>query len=113
MEPNQTPDTPDELIKRFKERQAEGEDTQGYTQRQRQLVESLLDSEDDELFNEAFHKQLLLDLVSFMHDWHMRSTARRFSQGEFEEALVWLQDTNRLGLIQAQIEAIAVSVQNQ
>ena len=113
MEPNQTPDTPDELIKRFVERRAGHEDARGYTQRQKQLVDSLIDSEDDELFNEAFHKQLLLDLVSFMHDWHMRSTARRFSQGHFEEALVWLQDTSRLSLIQAQIEAIEVSAQSQ
>lgn len=113
MEPNQTPDTPDELIKRFVERRGEHEDARGYTRRQKQLVDSLLDSDDDELFNEAFHKQLLLDLVSFMHDWHMRSTARRFSQGQFEEALIWLQDTSRLSMIQAQIEAIEVFVQSQ
>jgi len=104
-----TPNSPDELVKRFSERQSELEQAAGYTRRQKQLIDSLLDSDDDELFNEQYHKRLLIELVGFMHDPHLRSTARRLREGDFESALLWLQDSTRLSLIQAQIEGIAIS----
>ena len=109
MQPDPTPNSPDELMKRFKDRQSELKRTSGYTLRQKQLVDSLLDTDDEELFDEGFHKRLLIEIVSFMHDWHMRTTARRFQQGDIPSALLWLQDTTRLSQIQAQIEAIEVS----
>jgi hypothetical protein len=108
MQPEPTPNSPDELMKRFSNRQSELQQASGYTQRQKQLVDSLLDSDDDELFDEGFHKKLLIELIGFMHDWHMRSTTRRFQEGDIPAALLWLQDTTRLSLIQAQIEAIEV-----
>ena len=92
MQPEPTTNGPDELIKRFSNRQLELLQASGYTQRQRQLVDCLLDSDDDELFNERFHKRLLIELVGFMHDWHMRSTARRFQESDVSSALLWLQD---------------------
>jgi hypothetical protein len=64
----------------------------GYTLRQKQLIDSLLDTDDEELFDEGFHKRLLIELVSFMHDWHLRTTARRFQDGDIPSALLWLQD---------------------
>lgn len=109
MQSDSTPNSPDELVKRFSERQSELEQAAGYTRRQKQLLDSLLDSDDDELFNERFHKRLLIELVGFMHDFHLRSTARRLREGDFESALLWLQDSTRLSLIQAQIEGIAIS----
>lgn len=109
MQPEPTPNSPDELMKRFIESQPKLEEASGYTLRQKQLIDSLLDSDDKELFDERFHKKLLIELVSFMHDWHMRSTARRLREGDFESAMLWIQDTTRLSLIQAQIEAIEVT----
>lgn len=109
MQPDLTPNSPDELLKRFSDRQSELRQASGFSTRQKQLVDALLDSDDDELFDEAFHKKLLLELVSFMHDWHLRTTARRFREGDFESAVLWLQDTTRLSLIQAQAEAIEIS----
>jgi hypothetical protein len=108
MHSDSTPNSPDELMKRFRIRQSELQQASGYTQRQKLLVDSLLDTDDDELFDEGFHKKLLIELISFMHDWHMRSTTRRFQEGDIPAALLWLQDTTRLSLIQAQIEAIEV-----
>ena len=112
MHSDSTPNSPDELMKRFSNRQSELQQASGYTQRQKQLVDSLLDSDDDELFDERFHKRLLIELVGFMHDWHMRSTARRFQEGDVSSALLWLQDATRLSLIQTQIEAIEVTGSN-
>jgi len=109
VEAEPTPNSPDELIKRFSSRQSELQKASGYTQRQNQLIESLLDTDDEELFDEDFHKRLLVELVSFMHDWHMRITARRFQEGDIPSALIWLQDATRLSQIQAQIEAIEVT----
>ena len=109
MELESTPNSPDELMKRFSNRQSKLQQSSGYTQRQKHLVDSLLDSDDDELFDERFHKRLLIELVSFMHDWHLRITARRFEDGEISSALLWLQDATRLSQIQAQIEAIEVT----
>jgi len=109
MQSDPTPNSPDELMKRFSERQAELRKESGYSARQKQLVDSLLDTDDEELFDEAFHKQLLIELVSFMHDWHMRTTARCLRGGDFESALLWLQDATRLSLIQAQVEAIEIA----
>jgi|GEM_PF-4864698 len=76
MQSDSTPNSPDELVKRLSERQSELEQAAGYTRRQKQLLDSLLDSDDEELFNERFHKRLLIELVGFMHDFHLRSTAR-------------------------------------
>jgi len=112
MQPEPTPNSPDELMERFSNRQSELQQASGYTQRQKQLVDSLLDSDDDELFNERFHKRLLIELVGFMHDWHMRSPARRFQEGDVSSALLCLQDATRLSLIQDQIEAIEVTGSN-
>jgi len=109
MESDPTPNSPDELMKRFSERQAELRKASGYSTRQKQLIDSLLDSDNEELFDEAFHKKLLIELLSFMHDWHMRATARRLREGDFESALLWLQDATRLSLIQAQVEAIEIA----
>lgn len=108
MHSDSTPNSPDELMKQFSNRQSELQQASGYTQRQKQLVDSLIDSDDDELFDEGFHKKLLIVLISFMHDWHMRSRTRRFQEGDIPAALLWLQDPTRLSLIQAQIEAIEV-----
>ena len=96
-------------MKRFNDRQSELKKASGYTLRQKQLIDSLLDTDDEELFDEGFHKRLLIELVSFMHDWHLRTTARRFQDGEIPSALLWLQDATRLSQIQAQIEAIEVA----
>ena len=112
MELESTPNSPDELMKRFSDRQSELRRTSGYTLRQKQLIDSLLDTDDEELFDEDFHKRLLVELVSFMHDWHLRITARRFHEGDIPSALIWLQDATRLSQIQAQIEAIDVSSSN-
>ena len=109
MQPDPTPNSPDELMKRFRDRQSELQRDSGYTQRQKQLIDSLLDTDDEELFDEGFHKRLLIELVSFMHDWHLRTTARRFQEGDIPSALPWLQDAMRLSQIQAQIEAIEVA----
>jgi hypothetical protein len=109
MQSDSTPNSPDELMKRFSDRQSELEQVGNYTRRQKQLIDSLLDSDDDELFNERFHKRLLIEVVGFMHDYHMRSTARRLREGDFETALLWLQDSTRLSLIQAQIKGIEIS----
>ena len=68
VQPEPTPNGPEELIKRFSNRQSELQQASGYTQRQKQLVDWLLDSDDDELFDERFHKRLLIVLVGFMHD---------------------------------------------
>ena len=108
MQPDPTPNSP-ELMKRFSNRQSEMRRISGYTLRQKQLIDSLLDTDDEELFNEGFQKRLLIELVSFMHDWHLRTTARRFQDGDIPSALLWLQDTTRLSQIQAQIEAIEVA----
>ena len=109
LQPDSTPNSPDELMKRFSDRQSEMRRISGYTLRQKQLIDSLLDTDDEELFDEGFHKRLLIELVSFMHDWHLRTTARRFQDGDIPSALLWLQDTTRLSQIQAQIEAIEVA----
>ena len=109
MLPEPTPNSPDELMRRISTCHSGQQQGHGYTLRQKQLVDSLLDTDDEELFDEGFHKRLLIEIVSFMHDWHMRTTARRFQQGDIPSALLWLQDTTRLSQIQAQIEAIEVS----
>jgi len=109
LQPDSTPNSPDELMKRFSDRQSEMRRISGYTLRQKQLIDSLLDTDEEELFDEGFHKRLLVELVSFMHDWHLRTTARRFQDGDIPSALLWLQDTTRLSQIQAQIEAIEVA----
>ena len=97
-------------MKRFNDRQSELKRASGYnTLRQKQLIDSLLDSEDEELFDEGFHKRLLIEIVSSMHDWHLRTTARRFQVGDILSARLWLQDATRLSQIQAQIEAIKVA----
>ena len=96
-------------MKRFNDRQSELIRTSGYTLRQKRLIDSLLDSADEELFDEGFHKRLLIEIVSFMHDWHLRTTARRFQDWDIPSALLWLQDATRLSQIQAQIEAIEVA----
>ncbi len=96
-------------MKRFNDRQSELNKASVYTLRQKQLIDSLLDSADEELFDESFHKRLLIEIVSFMHDWHLRTTARRFKDGDIPSALLWLQDATRLSQIQAQIEAIEVA----
>jgi hypothetical protein len=109
LQPDSTPNSPDELMKRFSDRQSEMRRISGYTLRQKQLIDSLLDTDDEELFDEGFHKRLLVELVSFMHDWHLRTTARRFQDGDIPSALLWLQDSTRLSQIQAQMEAIEVA----
>ena len=109
MQPEPTPNSPDELMKRFSDRQSRLQEASGYTQRQKQLIDSLLNNDDEELFNERFHKKLLIELVSFMHDWHRSTTAKRLREGDFESAMLWIQDTTRLSMIRAQIEAIEVT----
>ena len=44
-----------------------------------------------------------------MHDWHMCTTAKRLRDGDFESAMLWIQDTTRLSMIRAQIEGIEVT----
>ena len=109
MQPEPTPNSPDELMKRFSDRQSRLQEASGYTQRQKHLIDSLLNNDDEELFNERFHKKLLIELVSFMHDWHRSTTAKRLREGDFESAMLWIQDTTRLSMIRAQIEAIEVT----
>ena len=108
-QPEPTPNSPDELMKRFSYRQSSLQEASGYTQRQKQLIDSLLNNDDEELFNERFHKKLLIELLSFMHDWHMCTTAKRLRDGDFESAMLWIQDTTRLSMIRAQIEGIEVT----
>jgi hypothetical protein len=83
--------------------------TSGSTPRQKKLIDSLLETDDEELFDEGFRKRILIELVSFMHDWHLRTTARRFRDGDIPSALLWLQDVKHLSQFQAQIEAIEVA----
>ena len=113
MQPEHTPNSSDELMKRFKDRQSGLLAASGYTTQQKQLIDSLLDSDDEELFDERFHKKLLIELVSFMHDWHMCTTAKRLRDGDFESAMLWIQDTTRLSLIKSQIEGIEVTGSRQ
>ena len=46
-------------MKRFSDRQSSLKEASGYTQRQKQLIDSLLNNDDEELFNERFHKKTI------------------------------------------------------